>query len=84
MHSDFTYFTESIASSLIIMHLSNFASMTKASTALMLEFLGDSKRYNDLIRHETLRVAVCDALEGSPVMPQKLKYVYRKNQLDFK
>ena len=25
---------------------------------------GDVKRYNDIIRHETIRVAVCDMLDG--------------------
>ena len=38
---------------------------------------GEAKRYNDVIRHETLRVAVCDALEGSPKMPDKLQSVQR-------
>ena len=28
------------------------------------------KSYNDLIRHETLRVAVCDVLEGKPYPPE--------------
>ena len=26
---------------------------------------GDSKRYNEIIRHETLRVAVCDMLDNN-------------------
>ncbi|OWK50511.1 Ubiquitin-conjugating enzyme E2 Z, partial [Lonchura striata] len=29
---------------------------------------GDSKNYNECIRHETIRVAVCDMLEGKGVM----------------
>mmetsp|Transcript_23710 Transcript_23710/g.47872 ORF Transcript_23710/g.47872 Transcript_23710/m.47872 type:complete len:325 (+) Transcript_23710:127-1101(+) len=33
---------------------------------------GDASRYNDCIRHETLRAAVCDMLEGKVAMPEAL------------
>lgn len=35
--------------------------------------VGDAKRYNDIIRHETLRVAVCDMLEGVTPCPESLR-----------
>lgn len=35
-------------------------------------FPGDSKRYNDIIRHETLRCAVCDVLERNVFIPDDL------------
>jgi len=35
--------------------------------------VGDAKRYNDIIRHETLRVAVCDMLEGVTPCPDSLR-----------
>ena len=34
---------------------------------------GDVKRYNDIIQHETLRVAVCDMLEGVCPCPSALQ-----------
>lgn len=37
---------------------------------------GDVKRYNEIIQHETLRVAVCDMLEGRCNCPDTLKYVF--------
>ncbi|XP_013379616.2 ubiquitin-conjugating enzyme E2 Z-like [Lingula anatina] len=40
---------------------------------------GDAKRYNDIIRHETLRVAVCDMLEGRCQCPQALREVMEKS-----
>lgn len=33
---------------------------------------GDSKNYNECIRHETMRVAVCDMLEGKVACPEAL------------
>lgn len=33
---------------------------------------GDSKNYNECIRHETMRVAVCDMLEGKIACPEAL------------
>lgn len=33
---------------------------------------GDSKNYNECIRHETMRVAVCDMLEGKVSCPEAL------------
>ena len=33
---------------------------------------GDSKNYNECIRHETLRVAVCDMLDGKCPCPEAL------------
>lgn len=34
---------------------------------------GDAKRYNDIILHETLRVAVCDMLEQRCPCPDALR-----------
>ena len=34
---------------------------------------GDAKRYNDIIQHETLRVAVCDMLERRCPCPEALR-----------
>ncbi|NXL14825.1 UBE2Z enzyme, partial [Setophaga kirtlandii] len=34
---------------------------------------GDSKNYNECIRHETIRVAVCDMLEGKCPCPEPLR-----------
>ncbi|CAI9724717.1 Hypothetical predicted protein [Octopus vulgaris] len=36
--------------------------------------VGDAKRYNDVIQHESLRVAVCDMLEERCTCPQALRY----------
>jgi ubiquitin-conjugating enzyme E2 Z len=41
--------------------------------------VGDAKRYNDIIRHETLRVAVCDMLEGLTPCPDSLREVMDKS-----
>uniref|UniRef100_A0A8C5S9Q6 Ubiquitin-conjugating enzyme E2 Z n=1 Tax=Laticauda laticaudata TaxID=8630 RepID=A0A8C5S9Q6_LATLA len=38
---------------------------------------GDSKNYNECIRHETIRIAVCDMLEGKCPCPEPLRYVCR-------
>ena len=35
---------------------------------------GDSKTYNDIIKHETIRVAVCEMLENKNSCPQQLRY----------
>ncbi|NXO07725.1 UBE2Z enzyme, partial [Oriolus oriolus] len=35
---------------------------------------GDSKNYNECIRHETIRVAVCDMLEGKCPCPEPLRF----------
>ncbi|KAG8140111.1 hypothetical protein E2320_002854 [Naja naja] len=34
---------------------------------------GDSKNYNECIRHETIRIAVCDMLEGKCPCPEPLR-----------
>ncbi|XP_074626335.1 ubiquitin-conjugating enzyme E2 Z-like [Acropora palmata] len=39
---------------------------------------GDAKRYNDVIQHESLRVAVCEMMEGKPICPPALKSRMRK------
>lgn len=43
---------------------------------------GDSSQYNEVIQHETLRVAVCDMLEGAqkcpPVLRTKIKKLFPK------
>uniref|UniRef100_A0A8C4R769 Ubiquitin-conjugating enzyme E2 Z n=1 Tax=Eptatretus burgeri TaxID=7764 RepID=A0A8C4R769_EPTBU len=44
---------------------------------------GDSKRYNECIRHEAIRVAVCDMLEGRSPSPESLLSVMRKSFHDY-
>ncbi|XP_019714179.1 ubiquitin-conjugating enzyme E2 Z [Hippocampus comes] len=44
---------------------------------------GDSKNYNECIRHETMRVAVCDMLEGKVNCPEALWSVMEKSFLEF-
>ncbi|KAM3863774.1 ubiquitin-conjugating enzyme E2 Z [Diretmus argenteus] len=44
---------------------------------------GDSKNYNECIRHETLRVAVCDMLEGKVSCPEALWSVMEKSFLEY-
>ncbi|KAK2177225.1 hypothetical protein NP493_612g01056 [Ridgeia piscesae] len=44
---------------------------------------GDYKRYNDIIRHETLRVAVCDMLEGRSNCPSALREVMVRSFPDY-
>lgn len=44
---------------------------------------GDIQRYNDIIRHETLRVAVCDVLEGKFKYPAKFRPVIERSFPDF-
>jgi ubiquitin-conjugating enzyme E2 Z len=34
---------------------------------------GDSKAYNEIIKHETLRVAVCEMLENPNSCPKQLQ-----------
>ncbi|XP_014744874.1 PREDICTED: ubiquitin-conjugating enzyme E2 Z [Sturnus vulgaris] len=41
---------------------------------------GDSKNYNECIRHETIRVAVCDMLEGKCPCPEPLRYRMIRNE----
>ncbi|XP_056143816.1 ubiquitin-conjugating enzyme E2 Z [Lampris incognitus] len=44
---------------------------------------GDSKNYNECIRHETVRVAVCDMLEGKIPCPEALWSVMEKSFLEY-
>uniref|UniRef100_A0A3Q3VUR8 Ubiquitin-conjugating enzyme E2 Z n=1 Tax=Mola mola TaxID=94237 RepID=A0A3Q3VUR8_MOLML len=44
---------------------------------------GDSKNYNECIRHETMRVAVCDMLEGKVACPEALWSVMEKSFLEY-
>ncbi|KAG9343760.1 hypothetical protein JZ751_013141 [Albula glossodonta] len=44
---------------------------------------GDSKNYNECIRHETLRVAVCDMLDGKCPCPEALWSVMEKSFLEY-
>ncbi|XP_033625271.1 ubiquitin-conjugating enzyme E2 Z-like [Asterias rubens] len=45
---------------------------------------GDCERYNDCIRHETIRVAVCDVLDNvNPIMPSPLREVIKKSFPEF-
>ncbi|XP_013879758.1 ubiquitin-conjugating enzyme E2 Z [Austrofundulus limnaeus] len=44
---------------------------------------GDSKNYNECIRHETMRVAVCDMLEGKVPCPEALGSVMEKSFLEY-
>lgn len=39
---------------------------------------GDAKRYNEVIQHENLRVAVCEMMEGTPRCPPILKSKMKK------
>jgi len=44
---------------------------------------GDSKAYNEIIKHETLRVAVCEMLENPNSCPKQLHEVISKQFFDF-
>lgn len=46
---------------------------------------GDSQKYTELVRHETLRVAVCGMLENecSLTIPQELRTIMEKTFLQF-
>ncbi|XP_020836131.1 ubiquitin-conjugating enzyme E2 Z-like [Phascolarctos cinereus] len=44
---------------------------------------GDSEKYNEYIRHETIRVAVCDMLEGKCPCPEPLRGVMEKSFLEY-
>ncbi|XP_069490681.1 ubiquitin-conjugating enzyme E2 Z [Ambystoma mexicanum] len=44
---------------------------------------GDSKNYNECIRHETIRVAVCDMLEGKCMCPDTLRGVMEKSFMEY-
>ncbi|KAL3837370.1 hypothetical protein ACJMK2_022732 [Sinanodonta woodiana] len=44
---------------------------------------GDTQRYNDIIQHECLRVAVCDMLEGNCSCPSALREVMEKSYMDY-
>ncbi|KAL0992436.1 hypothetical protein UPYG_G00093280 [Umbra pygmaea] len=44
---------------------------------------GDSKNYNECIRHETIRVAVCDMLDGKVTCPEALWSVMEKSFLEY-
>ncbi|KAG8566091.1 hypothetical protein GDO81_013096 [Engystomops pustulosus] len=44
---------------------------------------GDSKNYNECIRHETIRVAVCEMLEGKCQCPEALRSVMEKSFLEY-
>ncbi|XP_061192388.1 ubiquitin-conjugating enzyme E2 Z-like [Saccostrea echinata] len=44
---------------------------------------GDMKRYNEIIQHETLRVAVCDMLEGRCSCPDTLKEVMETSFFEY-
>ncbi|CAF1033701.1 unnamed protein product [Rotaria sordida] len=45
--------------------------------------LGDSKRYNEIISHETLRVAVCETLENLDSYPEQFREVMIKQFFKF-
>ncbi|KAK9397010.1 ubiquitin-conjugating enzyme E2 Z [Crotalus adamanteus] len=44
---------------------------------------GDSKNYNECIRHETIRIAVCDMLEGKCPCPEPLRGVMEKSFMEY-
>ncbi|OCT62149.1 ubiquitin-conjugating enzyme E2 Z-like [Xenopus laevis] len=44
---------------------------------------GDSKNYNECIRHETIRVAVCEMLEGKCQCPDALRSVMEKSFMEY-
>merc|ERR1719239_1811476 len=44
---------------------------------------GDSKNYNDIIHHETVRVAVCDMMDGNLYLPDSLRAVMESSFPDY-
>ncbi|XP_013909002.1 PREDICTED: ubiquitin-conjugating enzyme E2 Z-like [Thamnophis sirtalis] len=44
---------------------------------------GDSKNYNECIQHETIRIAVCDMLEGKYPSPEPLRGVMEKSFMEY-
>ena len=44
---------------------------------------GDARKYNECIRHETLKVAVCGMLEGAQSCPEALLDVMERSFLEF-
>ncbi|XP_059141693.1 ubiquitin-conjugating enzyme E2 Z-like [Physella acuta] len=44
---------------------------------------GDSKHYNDIIQHETIRVAVCDMIDGNIRIPDTLRVVMESSFPDY-
>ncbi|XP_064594694.1 ubiquitin-conjugating enzyme E2 Z-like isoform X2 [Liolophura sinensis] len=41
------------------------------------------EKYNEVIRHETLRVAVCDMLEGQVIMPEEMRCTVKRRFREF-
>ncbi|CAF5130395.1 unnamed protein product, partial [Rotaria sp. Silwood1] len=52
-------------------------------SSLLERRLGDSKRYNEIILHETLRVAVCEMLENPDSCPGQFRKVMIKQFFKF-
>ncbi|XP_033619002.1 ubiquitin-conjugating enzyme E2 Z [Fukomys damarensis] len=62
---------------------SHFAFDTMVFVKLQERHPGDSKNYNECIRHETIRVAVCDMMEGKCPCPEPLRGVMEKSFLEY-
>lgn len=57
------------------MQVADFSSQCNDSIVLLQERMaGDVKLYNEIIQHETLRVAVCDMLDGGCSCPDTLRF----------
>lgn len=55
--------------------VADFSSQCNDSIILLQERMaGDVKLYNEIIQHETLRVAVCDMLDGGCSCPDTLRF----------
>lgn len=55
--------------------VADFSSQCNDSIVLLQERMaGDVKLYNEIIQHETLRVAVCDMLDGGCSCPDTLRF----------
>lgn len=55
--------------------VADFSSQCNDSVVLLQERMaGDVKLYNEIIQHETLRVAVCDMLGGGCSCPDTLRF----------
>lgn len=71
------------ASSYLLFLCLNFVFGHPMSFTLQERHPGDSKNYNECIRHETIRVAVCDMMEGKCPCPEPLRGVMEKSFLEY-
>ena len=56
-----------------VFQASFFPSLTCVCVCVQERNAGDANRYNEIVRHETLRVAVCDMLEKKCQCPDTLQ-----------